>query len=205
MEEKMKLKAILLTVFALCIGVIFIANIFAAENKEPSKDEMMATWMKYAQPGENHKLLEPFIGKWDAVIKWWQDPNAPVDTSKGTSECKWIMGGRYIMEDVDGFSMGMPFKGMSLMGYDNYQQKFLSLWIDEMGTGFLLGSGTADPTGKIITQTGTYDDVMTGQKDKPYKTITRIIGPNKHIYEMYVTGPDGKEFKNLEVVYTRKK
>ena len=37
------------------------------------------------------------------------------------------------------------------------------------------------------------------------RNVTRVIDSNKHMFEMYEHGPDGKEFKTLEVTYLRKK
>jgi hypothetical protein len=64
-------------------------------------------------------------------------------------------------------------------------------------------TGTADPSGKVLTATSTMDDVVTGKPMK-LRTVTRIVDANKHVMEMY--GPDrsAKEFKMMELVYTRK-
>jgi hypothetical protein len=190
------------------IGLLFLitaVSAFAEEKKMPSQEEMMAVYMKYAAPGPNHKFLEPLIGSWHATTRFWMDPSTPGDTSSGTSECKWILGGRFASEEVSGTAMGMPFHGMGITGYDNYNQKFFNIWLDEMATTYMICSGQADSTGKIITMTGSYDDYMTGKKSKPFKSITRIISNDKHVYEMYDTTPEGKEFKNFEATYTRVK
>jgi hypothetical protein len=190
------------------VGILFLISAvaaFAEEKKAPTQDEGMAIYMKYAAPGPNHKLLEPLVGSWNVTTRMWMYPTEPVDTSSGTSESKWIMGGRYVSEEVTGSAMGMPFHGMGITGYDNYNQKFVNVWLDEMSTGLMLSSGKADSSGKLFTMTGTYDDYITGMKNKPFKTIIRIIGNDKHVNEMYDIAPDGKEFKNFEATYTRKK
>ena len=48
-----------------------------------------------------------------------------------------VMDGRYLVEEYDGEMMGQPFKGMGLMAYDNSEQRFVSAWIDNMGTGIM--------------------------------------------------------------------
>lgn len=187
------------------LGLAFCAQgLMADEARKPSEEEMMAMMAKYGTPGEHHKFLEPMVGNWDIVTRWWMDPGAPVNESKATSECKWILGGRFMQEDVAGNMSGMPFHGMALTGYDNYKQKYISLWADEMSTSLLIGEGAIDATGKVITVGGSYDDYMTGKTIK-YKNIIRIIDNSKRVMEMYNIGDDGREFKSMEITYTRKK
>jgi hypothetical protein len=44
---------------------------------------------------------------------------------------------------------------------------------------------------------------MTGEKAKPMKLVTRIINPNKHIFEMH-DQTLGEQTKVMEITYTRK-
>lgn len=37
------------------------------------------------------------------------------------------------------------------------------------------------------------------------RAVTRIVGPDEYVYEMYMGLPDGKEFKSMEARYVRKK
>lgn len=201
----MRVKAIPVFGIMAIMLLSFSASIWAEEKKAPSEEEMMAIYMKYAAPGEHHKMLEPLVGSWEAKTRWWTDPAAPPDTSSATAQAKWILGGRFVMDEAEGMMMGMPFHGMGITGYDNYKQQYINVWLDEMSTSFLHCTGAIDATGKVITMNGTYDDFATGQKNKTFKSITRIISNDKHVYEMYELKPDGKEFMNFEVTYTRKK
>ena len=60
------------------------------------KTKMMDVWMKYATPGESHKLLEPMAGRWNAKTTMWETPGSPPQESTGTSENTWVLGGRYL-------------------------------------------------------------------------------------------------------------
>jgi hypothetical protein len=55
---------------------------------------------------------------------------------------------------------------------------------------------------KSFTYTGDCDDCMTGKK-KTVRSVCKVSSESKHTFEMFDTGPDGKEFRNLELVYTR--
>ncbi len=167
------------------------------------QSKMMASWMKNASPGEFHKHLQPLVGKWNTTTKFRLSKEAPWSESTGFSESKWAMGGRYIIENFKSFSVEMPFEGMGITGYDNTKKKYVSSWIDSMSTALMISTGTIDASHKVITFTGTYDDPMTGQKDKPQKATLTILNDNKIVMKMFERGQDGEWYMNLEVVYTR--
>ncbi len=77
-----------------------------------------------------------------------------------------------------------------------------STWIDSMSTGIMVSRGTDEADGKIFTFVGEYLDAS--GKTRKNKEVMRIQDANKFQAEMFETGPDGKEFKNMEMVYTRK-
>lgn len=188
------------------VSAIFIGQSYSEEKKvNPSQEEIMAVWMKYATPGENHKALNPLVGSWECTVKSMMDPNVPAEVSKGASESRWVMDGRYVQEDLSGDMGGMPFKGMGLYGYDNMKQEYTMFWADNMSTAFMVITGSIDPTGKIITLRGSMPDPMNNMKEKKYRAVRRIVNSDQNVFEMYDTGTDGKEFMGLEVTYNRKK
>ena len=79
------------------------------------------------------------------------------------------------------------------------------MWIDNMGTGMYVSHGTANENGDVITLQGSMDDPMSGRKDVPTRSVSTTVDENTHKMEMFATGPDGTEFKTMEVVYTRQK
>lgn len=175
--------------------------------QQPSEEEqkMMKRMEAYATPGENHKYLEYFTGKWEVNSKAWMKPGAEPIVSKSDIKGKMILGGRYLKSFYKGTMMGMPFEGIGITAYDNFKKKFINLFLDNMGTGIYKSSGTLDKTGKIRTETGAWDDIMTGGKSK-VKMVTKIIDKNKYSFEMFMLngGPDGKTFKSMEMICTRK-
>ncbi|MFI5143593.1 MAG: DUF1579 domain-containing protein [Thermoanaerobaculales bacterium] len=191
---------VLLVAGALVVGADDKA---AAKKMTPEQQAMMEAWMKAATPGENHKLLEPMVGTFNAKVTMWGMPGQPPDVSSGTSENSWVLGGRFVQQVFDGQEMGQPFHGIGYTGYDNYKKKYTGTWMDSMGTMTLLMTGTADADGKVFKFEGTMDDVVSG-KASTIRTVTRVIDRNQHVFEMYGPDPSGKESKVLEIVYTRK-
>jgi hypothetical protein len=172
------------------------------KGEAPSKEAMMEAWLKVSTPGPEHKRLDVLAGSWTFVMKMWMEPGAAPTESKGTSECKWLLGGRYLAQEVTGQFMGMPFNGYSLMAYDNAQKKYISVWMDSFGTGISQAEGTADASGKVLTFHREEFDPFAGQKMKS-RDVFRLSGKDKFEMEMYRIQPDGKEHKMMEIHYTR--
>ncbi len=175
------------------------------QEAEKMKAEMMAKWQEYATPGENHKALDQLVGSWNYTVKFWETPEAAPTESTGTSEIKWILGGRYIQQSTKGMAMGQEFEGLGLMGYDNAKKEYINVWIDNMGTGIMTGTGTYNAATKTFEDKGTFSCPVEDEKDKPYRTVTTINSPDQFTFEMFAPGMDGKEARMMEIVYTRKK
>jgi hypothetical protein len=178
-----------------------------AQQEQPAMSPEAAAaqeaWMKAATPGPQHKVLEQFAGEWTYVSKAWMAPGAPAQESTGTSTNVMLYGGRYLRQVVDGEMMGEGFHGMGLVGYDNVKGKYVSAWIDNMGTSVMPGEGTWDEASKTLTVFDAYLDPVTG-KPKTMRMVTRIEAPNRHVSEFFDTTPDGSEAKIMEITYTRK-
>lgn len=171
------------------------------QSMDAATQAMMATWQAYASPNDNHKVLNPLVGTWSHVVKWWMTPGSQPETSKGTSETKWMMGGRFLRHTAAGMSMGQPFEGMGLTGFDNGRQTYQTIWMDNMGTGMMIGEGTYDPGKKTLTDHGRFTDPMVGQRS--YRGVLTFMDDNHYRYEMYGADENGKEFRMLEILYTR--
>jgi hypothetical protein len=165
---------------------------------------MMEKWAQFATPGEAHQRLARLEGNWDYTMKWWMAPDAEPEESTGTLSASMTMDGRFLVENWEGTAMGQPFKGQGITGYDNFNQEYVSTWIDNMGTGIMVSTGQYDPAQDALVTTGTFDDIMTGEKDKTMRGVQKILDDNTVHFEMYMPGPDGQEFKAMEVHATRK-
>jgi hypothetical protein len=176
------------------------------EKASAASQEMMKRWTEAATPGEPHKLLSQYVGKWEVSTRmWFEGPGKPPVETKATVEGKWIMDGRFVQEDATSEMMGMPHKSIGVTGYDNIKKKYVISYIDNMTTSICTAEGTLDESGKVMTLFGKFDEPMTGERDKVIKFVTRLIGPDKRIFEIYdlVGTPD--EFKSMEMTYARKR
>jgi len=174
-----------------------------AKQQEMQK-EMEKKWGEFRTPGEAHKALNFKVGKWDGAVKMW-DPNQPNPReSTCTSEVKWIMDGRYLSDNTEGSFNGETFMGHGLSGYDNLKKRYAWVWIDNFGTGFMNAEGTYDAGSKTFKYTFEQPDLMAGKYAKA-RSVERVIDNDHWAMEMYAPGPDGKEYKNFEITYTRAK
>jgi hypothetical protein len=178
---------------------------------QPNPEEMMKQMMEMSKLNENHKLLADMNGNWNYTIKMWMnpDPNAKPQESKGTATRKSVMGGRYTTMDVtgklqmpgpDGKMKDMQFKGMAIEGYDNVKKKFVSSWIDNMGTGIQFSEGTYDPASKTFTFASEME-MMPGMKT-PVREMLKLTDKDHMLMEWYETH-GGQEKKTMEIAYTR--
>jgi hypothetical protein len=177
----------------------------SAEAQAKMKADMDAM-MKLGQPGEHHKRLDTFVGKWKVTGKSWMDPNQKATEFSGTVESTWLLGGRYLQSVHKAAFFGMPFEGRAIDGYDNGTHEYFSTWIDNMGTGVMVFRGTCEDPCKVLTETGEGFDPISGKMIKT-KEVTTYVDPDTYRFEMYTVGvaPDGKDVKVMELVGKRDK
>ena len=196
------------TPLALAIVAVFVAAVALAADAPPQmsaeQKAMMDKMMKAATPGAPHAMLAKLAGEWSCTVKYQMDPSQPWQESQSTATITSLMDGRYIQESDAGQMGGMPFTGMGVYGYDNVSGKYVSTWIDNMGTGIETSVGTADASGKVITWIATMNDPVTG-KPKKSRMVTTMVDDNHHTLEMFSTPPGAtKEAKMMSIDYVRK-
>jgi hypothetical protein len=89
------------------------------------------------------------------------------------------------------------------MGYDNIRQEYSSLWLDNMATGVMVGAGQYDAASGTFHGNATMSCPMTGEKNRAMRSVCKVTDKNHYVHEMYMNDKDGKEFKAMEIAYTR--
>jgi hypothetical protein len=200
MKTKLLLSALLLVPLGYAIGQETKPTPASATKDDPAMQKMIEA----GTPGPEHRVLDGMIGNWKADVKHWMTPEGEPETSTGTSTSKWILDDHYVESTFEGDMMGMPFEGRGVSGYDNLDKKYFSTWIDSMSTGHMLTKGSYDPGTKTFTYSGQCHDPMSG-KLVTMRSVVKLTDADHHTMEMYAPGPDGNEFKNMEIHYTRAK
>ncbi|MDF0668474.1 MAG: DUF1579 domain-containing protein [Nitrospira sp.] len=198
----MQLKQFAVT--TLCLMLI-ASPVMAKEKKhEKPMDEkaMMEMWQKLATPGEPHKQLASLAGSWTTTTKEWMEPGKPPMESSGTVEMKSVLDGRFLQQEFTGSMMGQPYSGIGTTGYDNLRKKYVSTWMDSMGTGIFVMEGTASSDGKTITLRGSHPEPGGGHMT--HRAVWKLVDQNSQIFEMYGAHKGEKEMKEMEITYARK-
>lgn len=195
--------------YSLILSLYFAFAVFTmttgiAQEAQQMDPEMMEAYMKLNAPNENHAFLKNFVGEWLVTATGWMEPGAEPIYSKGSAKAEMIFGGRFLKVALKGTMFGEPFEGIQIMGYDNYQKKTISFWIDTSSTAFYLTEGSREEGKKRIVETGVWQDPMGGE-DMKVKLITTLISKDEYGLEMFMILPDGTEFKSMEYWATKKK
>ncbi len=175
-----------------------------ADDKKGGQPEMM---MPEAKPGPEHEVLKAMVGDWEGGVKIFPGPGAPAMENKGTIHREMTMDGMYVIEHVSGSPMmpgGKPFKGMGIVGYNQIEKRYESVWIENMSSWMMFETGKYDAAKKTMTFEGDVLDPMTNKRVH-HRSVADLSNPDRQTFASYGPGPDGKEFKNFEGTFERKK
>jgi hypothetical protein len=193
-----------LVVIALVLSTV---RAFAApaEEKKPAGDSkaVLAAMSKYSEPGAAHKVLKSLEGVWDTSATVWLAAGGAGETAKGRAEFWANHGDRFMIEEFTGQLLGKPVTFHVILGYDNAKKKYVASLINSVSTEIRTREGTADASGKVITFTGTTFDAIAG-RNHAERAVYKLESDKKLTVEVFETPPGGKEFKKMEVSYSRK-
>ena len=178
-----------LTVTTLCV-MLTVTPVLAKDKKaeKPMDPQaMMELWKKLATPGEPHKLFASLAGSWTTTTKEWMEPGKPPTESTGTAEMKMLLDGRFLYQEYNSQMMGQPFSGIGIDAYDNMTKKYVTAWMDTMGTGIFLMEGTASADGKTITMKGSHPEPGGGKMS--HRAVWKIVDNNTQTFDMYGAHP----------------
>ena len=184
-------------------ATLCVTAALAVQDGQPQEAAFMPSpeTMAAMAPGPQHEHLAKLAGKFDIELKYRMSPDQEWMTNPYVAQREMVMDGRHLKEIVEGDFMGQTFSGQALISYDNIREEYVNVWIDNMGTGVMVSTGTADDSG-AITFEGTHSDPWTMNKNAWAKSVMSADG---NLYEAFLKTPDGTEFKHMSIVYTRKR
>ena len=188
----MKFRAIAGTA-ALAVVLGFVAGVAFTDE---AHDEMMKKLMEVHQPGPHQQQLAKMSGDWTVAGKFWHGPEPTESTATASTK---MIHDRYAIQDYQGDFEGMPFKGLLVMGYDNWKKEAQSLWIDSFSTGLSYSSGPVSEDGKV-TLHGSWHGPG---GETPTRMEMTWTNENEYVLKSWMTTPEGEQ-QTMELVYTRK-
>ena len=170
-----------------------------------SQSEMAAAMAKakrFTQPGDAHKVLERFVGKWNTEVRMFGMGKA-TPPERGTAEFSWLMPGRWLKMESSGTMMKLPTQAFMLLGYDNFKQSYVTTNISSLDTAMTHAEGDMDPSGKALISYGTLDEYLTGEHDKMVKYVWRFNAPNEMVLEVHDLPIGETNTKVVEITFRK--
>jgi hypothetical protein len=154
-------------------------------------------------PRPPHQELARLAGEYTTHTQFRPAPGAPPLESSGTAMITTILDGRFLREENAGTTMGQPYFGMRLIGYNNGSKRYEGIWTYTMSTAMMSLSGGSADGGKTIDFTATFDNEV--GKRETFQIVQRRLDDDRFVVELKAKSPDGGEGPSLTTTYTRKK
>lgn len=153
--------------------------------------------------GPAHAHFKAMAGTW-AIKQTMFMPDGKTMTADGTQTVTTVLGGLGMQ-----FETKTPMGPMTMLGHGaSYwvpaKGKYQSTWFDNMSHhGVWIGWGTWDEKTKSMTETisGPGPD----GKETTMRMVTTVKDADSYTTVFFMKGPDGKEMKMMEMIYTRAK
>ncbi|MAT14026.1 MAG: hypothetical protein CMJ46_02005 [Planctomyces sp.] len=153
---------------------------------------------------EEHALLQKFTGDWTSVGKTIGTPDQPSTECKGKMSSH-MLGDFWVVNKLEGTSVGMEFHGLQTIGYDAEKQKYVGTWVDTMMNHMWKYEGTYDAsTNKLSLVAEGPSFFVPGEKSQ-YRDSYEFKSDNKIIATSEVMGDDGKWITFMTGEMTRDK
>jgi len=149
-----------------------------------------------------HQHLLTMVGSWEGPTRTWFDPTAAPEESRTRLRIESVLQGRFVRIDYQGTIQGNPHAGQMILGYEDAERRFTSMWIDSfhMGTGIMVSSGAQSADGALALL-GSYP---AGEERWGWRTLMRIPDPDHLVIEAYNITPAGREDRAIETRLSRR-
>jgi hypothetical protein len=189
------------------VAVLSLQPLAAQKNAKEAEKPQNPEDYKMLLPGENQKLLEPFVGKWEATLRTWGHGTPPPESSmKQTMDTRWVMDGYFLQTDFTSQSAGAdaPFQGVIYRGYNPSLQHHVSIQLSNGDAREIVSAGSYDAATKTFTFQSQEKDPHLGDTFVR-KDVYTFDGPDQLTYQLRFGFKDGSEIKAAEGTFKRVK
>jgi hypothetical protein len=187
---------------AFALALMLPASVALAQEGAVSASERLA------QPGEKHAWLEPLIGNWSVEMLIYPGPgNAPIVIPGMSAKREWILGKRYLREELRGATADKPVMRVGTMGFNRLENRFELVTVDAYEPGQMIYAGREDAQPNSISVYGESTEAGMGKEPTGRKRSLRfafeIASKDANIQKIFVRYPGGEEFLFVEQRFTR--
>lgn len=152
------------------------------------------------KPGEHHRHLKLMAGTWDVKSKLFVAPGQIIEGSY-VEKARIQPGGFWLISNLSGKAMGMPFHGHAVLGYEAHKKQYSGVWVDSFVSVLVRSTGHCKNDGKLNVMTGKgYDPIR--KRTVTMRQITEIKDANTKIFRMFTVDGD-QETLTMEAIYKR--
>lgn len=189
---------------ALCAALL--AGACSSTDEGPPQgptDEVLLRMQAHGTPGFEHEQLMKKVGEWNTTTKQWTLPGTEPMVSEGRSVIESVHNGLFIRERSESDFAGHPFTGEGFIGYDNTAEKFVSIWVDSMGSGMYYAEGECRKDCRVMEFLGSATNPADGGLQH-FRYVQTDLGADGFLFEIYMQLDDGRsEWRMMETRYTR--
>ncbi|MGL4573409.1 MAG: DUF1579 family protein [Burkholderiaceae bacterium] len=199
-----------LVAIMLYVLVLSVTNIKLAHAQTGQTKDSLPASARLALPGEKHKWLEPLVGNWNVEMKVWPAMGAkPIVSTELKVARQWILGGRYLREELTGSFAGNPSNRIAILSFNNLDDRFELVTIDTFEPGQMWYRSVLAASPSRIALQGESTEAGNGPKPTGRKRDLRfeieIESPQVNSQKIYVKYPGEPEFLFVEQRFTKAK
>lgn len=184
------------------VSVIFLFTVFTSISFGQS-NPILDSIKKNVTP--EHELLARSKGMWTGVASVWISADKPPLTSTSVLNNHMDVTGRFLISEIEGnvTGAGRPFTGVRITGYDPGRKLFTRAMIQDGNPGVVM-EGKWDEATRSFTMN--YKQFDNNGNENSLREVYTFVDENTEILEIYRTQTaDGKDFRFLKVIWSRKK
>jgi Protein of unknown function (DUF1579) len=170
--------------------------------------EELPASVRLALPGEKHQWLAPLAGDWNVEMKVWPKPGSePIISTTLSATRKWVLGGRYLQEELTGTFAGNASHRLAFLSYNNLEERFELATIDTFEPGQMWYASTSAGEPNRLVLTGENAEAGNGKDPTGRKRSLRFefaIEDRASFERIYVKYPGEAEFLFVEQRFTPK-
>lgn len=171
-------------------------------------DEQTTAAARLSQPGPEHRWLDPLVGTFAVEMLVYPGPGAePVVSKEVGATREWILGGRYLREELRGAVFGQPSARDGVLGYNRLERRFEWVTQDTFEPGQMIYLGRGDAGPRTFSMYGESTEAGFGAEPTGRKRNLRfefeIIDRNRNVQRIFATFPGQDEYLFVEQRFTR--